>query len=431
MGSHPFLEPFLARADTRSAEPAWLRALRTGSSERFTALDFPGNRLEEWKTTNVRPIAEGGFAPAGGAEIDDALAGLPEAAVTELPGPRLVFVNGRFSPGLSSGERSPGLFVGNLAEALEHEPERLRPLLEDPEESAAFPALNGAGFEDCAVVLAGDGVTPDAPVSLLFVSRDAEAAATFPRTFVSVGRSARLRLVESYTGDATRYFTNAVTRVHVADNADLDHCRIQLEGPSAYHVAAVSARQGRDARYACRSLHLGGRLARNDIHAVLGGEGGWCRLDGLYVTRDEQHVDSHTTLEHVRPHCDSRELYKGILDDRSRGVFNGRIIVRREAQKTDAKQSNPNLVLSDRALANTRPQLEIYADDVKCTHGATVGKLDEAAIFYLRSRGLDRGAAERLLLSAFAGEVLESIEPEPLRNALERAVAARLPGAPE
>jgi len=429
---HPFLSGFAGLEQELAGQgPTWLREKRREATERFEQLGFPTTKLEEWRATNVSPIAREIFQPAPRDGEAPALDDLPEVARVDLGGPRLVFLDGRYAPDLSSvGELPDGLWVGNLAEALGRIPEQIEPHLcrTAASETTAFEALNDALAEDGAVVLVADGLQIDRPIQLLFVSHGANhATASAPRTLIVAGRGSRASLVETYAGHGDgRYLTNTVTDVQVGDNAALEHVRIQIEGPDGYHISHNRFRQGRDSRYSHHNINLGGKLVRNDVLAALDGEGGWCRLNGLYLTGEEQHVDNHTRLDHAMPHCDSRELYKGILADKSRAVFNGRIVVRPDAQKTDAKQSNPNVLLSSGALAHTRPQLEIYADDVKCTHGGTIGRLDQEAIFYLRSRGLCADAARELMLSAFAGEVLEQIEPEPLRTSLEQVVSRRL-----
>jgi len=257
---------------------------------------------------------------------------------------------------------------------------------------------------------------------------------THPRILVILGNNSQASVVETFVGgDATRYFTNAVTEIVVGENAGLEHYRLQCEGTDAQHVSAVLVRAQRAARYASHSITLGGALVRNDLTAVLEGEGVECTLNGLYAADAERLVDNHTTIDHVRPHCGSREMYKGILADRSRGVFNGKIIVRPDAQKTDAKQTNRALLLSEDARINTKPQLEIFANDVKCTHGAAVGQLDDEALFYLRSRGLGEGTARRLLTHAFAADVLNRMGLEAVRTMvdqrLQRQITRALPEA--
>jgi Fe-S cluster assembly protein SufD len=325
------------------------------------------------------------------------------------------------------------VWIGSLTKALATLPDRIRAPLtrRDPSAIEAFDALNAALYGDGAVVLADADADGGPPLSFVFVSSAAgQPTAVHPRNLIVAERGSRLKVVEIFVslGEGV-YLTNAVTDIVARDAAEVEHCRIQMESPGAFHISNVHSHQTRDSRVTLHNLNLGGRLVRHDVVSVIDGEGADCNLNGLYVTRGSQHVDSHTVLDHAKPHGSSRELYKAILADDSRTVFNGRIIVRRDAQKTDAVQSNPNLLLSNGALAHTRPQLEIYADDVKCTHGATIGRLDEEAVFYLRSRGITENDARNLLVTSFAGEVLERVTPESLRHELELVVAARLPQA--
>jgi len=428
-----FLSNFAERQrQLASSGPEWLRTLRHDALARFRELGLPTTRLEAWRTTNLSTVAATEFVPPAGGISDDLLSRLPAAARVDLGGPRLVFVNGSYASDLSSPPpQAAGLWYGSLPDALAALPERVRPHLtrREPAATQALDALNASFLEDGAVVLVDAKHDAGPPLQLLFVSTPSEQpTATHPRTLIVAESGSRLQVVETHVGLADDlYLTNAVTDVVAGDDTHLEHYRIQLESSKAFHLSTIHSRQTRDSRCSLFNINLGGRLVRHDVVSVLDGEGAECRLDGLALTRDEQHIDNHTVLDHARPHGSSRELYKGILDGNSRAVFNGRIIVRPDAQKTDAKQSNPNLLLSAGALANTRPQLEIYADDVKCTHGATVGRLDEEAVFYLRSRGISDLDARNLMLAAFAGEVLERIEPAPLRSELERAVAERLP----
>ena len=420
------LERQLARSG-----PDWLREARRAYLERFERIGFPSTDDEDWRNTSVSPIASTPFhPPQAGAQRGVALSGL---AALDLGGPRLVLVDGRRSAELSSPETQDGLRIAGLAGLLEREPELVREAWTrgDPASAPAFRALNHALAEDGAVVRIADGLALDRPIHVVHVSTAQVAAerptATHSRTLVLAGRGSRATLVESFVGPGTAtYLTNAVTEVELRDEASLEHCRVQLESEQAYHVAHVDSRQGAHSRYSACHVSLGGLLARNEIRAVLAGPGATCTLDGLYATAGAQHLDNHTILDHAAPHCDSRETFKGVLRGRSRTVFHGRIVVRPGAQQTDAKQSNRNLLLSAEALAQTRPQLEIYADDVKCTHGATIGRLDADALFYLRSRGIAADAARMLLVEAFLGEVLERLHVEPLRRFLEAHVAGRL-----
>lgn len=419
-----------------SRGPVWTRTMRRNGRVRFEELGLPTTRLEQWRATNLAPLAGTEFVPTldeGEPSFDGPL---PAAALLDLGGPRLFFVDGRFARGLSSaGAAGNGVWTGSLGDALDAVPDRVRPHFtrRDPGKSQAFDALNAAFHEDGAVVLVDSGADAGPPVHLVFASTGrGRPTATHPRTLIATGRGSRVRVVETYVGpDEGVYLTNAVTDLVAGDDAQVDHYRVQLEGSHAFHVSSVHSLQTRDSRCKLHQIDIGGRLVRHDVVSVLDGEGADCRLNGLYLTGEEQHVDNHTLLDHARPHGSSHELYKGILAGRSRAVFNGRILVRQDAQKTDAKQSNQNLLLSEGALARTRPQLEIYADDVKCTHGATVGRLDEDAVFYLRSRGIADADARQLMIAAFAGEILERVEIDALRNAMENTVAARLPRAEE
>ena len=425
---------FIADIEARekaASGPNWLRAMRRAGRTRFEELGLPTPRQEEWRNTNVAPIVSMQFARPTATQPD--LSALPAVARLELGGPRLIFAAGRFVAEASEiGDLPRGAWIGNLARAIEEIPDRLRPALErqDSGASAAFHALNAALFDDGAVIVIPEGLTLGAPIQIVYATGASEATASHPRTLIIAGKNSRFTVVESYVGTkGESYFTNAVSEAIIGENAAVEHLRIQQEGRQAYHISSGWSRQLRNSRYTTFNIDLGGKLARHDTRAVLDGEGGEANLYGLYVTRDEQHVDNHTTLDHAKPHCDSRELYKGILGGRSRSIFTGRIIVREDAQKTDAKQSNPNLLLSNEALAHTRPQLEIYANDVKCTHGATIGRMSEDSIFYLRSRGISESEARQMLVSAFAGEVLDHLPEGPLRATLQDEIDTRLEGA--
>ncbi len=266
------------------------------------------------------------------------------------------------------------------------------------------------------------------PVHLLFLSTNSQPGTTaHPRNLIITEADAKLTVVESYVSLVNAsYITNAATDFIVGNGSVVEHIKVQEEAPTAYHLATVSMHLGANVNFTSHSIAVGAKLSRNNLYTVLNGEGAECILNGLYVTRDEQLADHWMRVEHVKPHCNSHEYFNGILGDRSRGVFHGRILVQPEAQKTDAKQTNKNLLLSDQATINTKPQLEIYADDVKCTHGATVGQLNEESIFYLRARGIGKDTARRILIHAFAGEILERIKCDPVRNVLDRRIWDRL-----
>ena len=430
MTQQAFLEDFQTLTNGGEAEePHWLQGVRRTAIDRFTALGFPTTKNEDWHFTSVAPIAEADFRAyqAGGDVSHDDLAPFRFGATdwTEL-----VFVNGRFAPELSALDRLPeGVRVADLASAWEREPELIQRYLTRVAgfEEQAFTALNTAFLRHGAVVHVAKEMVVDRPIHLLFVS-DANAAkgAAHPRNLVVVERNAKATVIETYAavGDAT-YFTNAVTEVVVAEGATLNHYKVQRESMRAYHVDTSEVRQGRDSHYINFSFATGGKLSRTNIYTHLEGEGCGSTLNGLYMVDGDQHVDHQTLIEHVEPNCFSREVYKGILDGASHGVFNGRVYVHPEAQKTDGKQSNNNLLLSEHARIDTKPQLEIFADDVKCTHGATVGRIDETALFYMKSRGVNATVARQLLIYAFAAEVLEQIEVEEVRLGLEELTLRR------
>jgi Fe-S cluster assembly protein SufD len=420
------------QAASATDTPAWLSRLREDGLRQFERQGLPTTRDEEWKYTRVAPLTERPFAPAR-----EVRAGEDVAAVVDrlaVPGPRLVFVDGRFVPALSVLAGLPrGLTLKSLKDALREDGEALEAVLGQRALAKAHPftALNAALLEEGAFLRLAPGALVEAPVQLLFLARGDAPVLASPRIVVVAGESSEATLVETYAGVAEgsgATFTNAVTEVTLGDNASLHHYKLQVEGDAALHLGGLHARQGRDSRFASHAFAFGGVLARNEIHATFAGEGGECTLNGLYVGRGAQHLDNRTDLDHAVPRCTSRELYKGVLDDRSRGVFHGRVRVREDAQRTDASQQNRNLLLSEAAQVDTRPQLEILADDVKCAHGAAVGRLDENALFYLRSRGIARGEAERLLTHAFASELVRAVPEGPVRARVEQLLAWKLPG---
>ena len=430
-----FVQEFEARAGTATAEgPEWLEPVRRAAMERFARTGFPAARDEEWRFTPLSAIAQGTWRPASGGAGELTRAQLAPFVFGHADWTTLVFVNGVFNETLSVvGEMPDGVRVRSLAEALRSDGALLHAHLtrHAPIEGSPFTALNTAFMAEGGVVHVGPGVDVAAPVHLLFITT-AEAGGTVahPRNIVVVERGARASVIESYVtlAPGQSYWTNPVTEVAVGAGAWLEHTRIQRESEHAQHVGLTHVDQQRDSHYRSFSLAMGGALARHNLHVRLNDENIETLMYGLYVTRDEQVVDNHTAIYHDQPNCRSWEVYKGILDGRSRAVFNGKVFVRPEAQKTDAKQTNRNLLLSDGARVDTKPQLEIFADDVKCTHGATVGRLDEIARFYARSRGIPAEAADRLLRYAFAAEVVEEVALAPVREELDRLVRARLGG---
>jgi len=413
--------------------PAWLSQRRREAIARFGELGLPTPRDEDWKYTPLAPITATTFDVAlesdGHEPSEEAIAPFCVGASSWS---RLVFVNGRFSAKLSALRPLPGgVRVGSLGEALITDAEVVRARLSAAGEPLdAFAALNAAFWQDGAFVDVPDGVTVEEPIHLLFIAATpGRARIDHPRSLIVLGRESRATVVESYVAlGADTYLTNAVTEVAAGASARLDHQKILLESGRAFHVGATRVHQARDSRFTSCAVTLGGRLVRNEVHALLAAEGADCRLSGLYVVGGRQHADTHTVIDHASPRATSRQLYKGILDGRARGVFNGRIVVRPGANGTDAHQANKNLLLSDEAEVDSKPQLEIFADDVKCGHGAADGQLPAEAIFYLRSRGLDEAAARALLTYGFAHEVLERIDVAPIRAWLEGLLTARLTG---
>ena len=421
----------------KEAQPlSWMAPRRRAGINRFAELGFPTLQDEDWRFTNVAAIAKLPFKPGLKPERSDltreAVAGFTFGL---LPATRLVFVNGHYAADLSSVAPQPdGIIVSSLAAAMAAH----APLVEKhltcraPGTDNAFAALNAAFFQDGAFIYVPAGQVVPAPVHLLFISTARETGATWhPRNVIVAEKDSRITLLESYVSTADeRYFTNAVTDLTLGDGAVLEHAKFQDESRSAFHMASSHAELGRGSNFVSHSIATGARLSRNNIRTHLAGEGVECVLNGLYLTHGDQLADHHMVVEHAQPHCNSHEYYNGILDGRSKGVFHGRILVRQAAQKTDAKQTNKNLLLSEDATVDTKPQLEIYADDVKCTHGATIGQLNEDSIFYLRARGIGVERARRMLIHAFAGEIIERVRCAPAREELDKLVWDRLEANP-
>jgi Fe-S cluster assembly protein SufD len=416
----------------RHADPDWLARARREALDRFDRLGFPTTRDEDWRFTSVAPIAEARLAlPRSG--MTPATRG--DVAARQWPGPRaatLVFVNGRFVQGLSEAAGvPPGVCAGSLADAIGHSADvveaHLTRLSDNPPQ--AFTALNTAFVDDGAFVYVPDGMILEAPVHFLFLSAGgSDPVMVHPRVLVVMGVNSQATVVESYgASHEARYLTNVVTEIAAGRNSILHHYKVQDEAAASFHVGGMHVRAARDASVTCHSINLGGSLVRNDLRVALNGEGAECALNGVYLSDGARLVDNHTTIDHTQPNCVSRELYKGILADRGRAVFNGRIVVRPDAQKTDARQTSKALLLSADAQINTNPQLEIFANDVKCTHGAAIGQMDDEAMFYLRARGLGPADARHMLIRAFAGEVLDRMSVAPLRARLEDELLRRLP----
>ena len=426
-------------AEWERARPRWQRngggdllQTRAAALRHFTTLGFPTTRHEEWRFTSVAPIAERAFAmdhaPAPAVSASD----VDPLRLPITPSVELVFVNGRYVAELSRSGALPGQSRAESLSSALHAGHDVAPRLASPvwAERHPFVALNMAFLDDGAWIEVPTGTVIEQPIHLVFLARTDSADGplmSHPRVLITVGTNSQASVVETYAGaDESRYFTNTVTDIEIAENAVLDHYKLQYESAAAFHVGATHVRAQRSATYRSHSISLGGSLVRNDVIAVLGGEGVECTLNGLYTADAQRLVDNHTTIDHAQPHCASREIYKGILAEHARGVFNGKIIVRPDAQKTDAKQTNRALLLSEDAQINTKPQLEIFAKDVKCTHGAAVGQLDDEALFYLRSRGLGDAVARRMLIHAFAADVLNHLPIEPVRVRIEQRLQEQL-----
>jgi Fe-S cluster assembly protein SufD len=429
-----YQEAFRALQETQSDQHvSWLARLRENSMARFEELGFPSVKDEEWKYTNVAPIARAAFAPrlvaaaAGSSDVEK----LASFSVVEAETSQLVFVNGLLRDDLSALTALPREVVAiDLSQAIADErySEIVRRYLAREADYVAhgFIALNTAFISGGAFVYIPQGVVLTTPIHLLFIS-EGNQTANFPRVLVVAEANSSATLIESYvsTADDT-YFTNAVVEIVLEEGARLEHYKVQRESAEAFHVATTVADLGANSSYDSTAITFGAALSRHDINVTMDHEGAECWVDGLYLVTSAQHTDTHSVIDHKQPHCTSRQLYKGILDGKSRAVFNGKIFVRHGAQKTDAMQTNKNLLLSNEARVDTKPQLEILADDVKCAHGAAVGQIDEDELFYLETRGLHYDLARNLLTYGFAEEVIGKIKIESIRAQLDEAVLNRL-----
>jgi Fe-S cluster assembly protein SufD len=428
-----YVADFRAFASNGAAgAPVWLKEIREAAIVRFAELGFPSMKQEEWRYTNTAPIAETAFALShrrtGGGGASAEFASLRGAGTGST---RVVFVDGAFAPELSTvGDLPPGVHAGSLAAALTTAPDLARAHLAHyaPYQASPFAALNTAFLADGGFVYVPAGVELDRPIELVFAaSASGDPAVSHPRSLVVVERGAKATVVESYLAlNDGLYWTNAVTEVVVGEGARVECYRLQRESRQAYHVATTHTIQGRDSVLRLHPITLGAGLARHDIYTALAGSGADLVLNGFYLLRGKQHADHHTVIDHVQPHCTSHEFFNGILGEQAHGVFTGRIIVRPGAQRTDSKQTNNNLLLSAEARADSQPQLEIYADDVKCTHGSTMGPLDEMALYYLQSRGLSPEMAAGMLTYGFAAEILGRMEHTDLRRELDHVIRVRL-----
>ena len=370
---------------------SFLEHLREDARQRFSELGYPTTHDEDWRFTSVAPIARAAFVPVSRTGL----------LACPVPGVQIERLS------------ESGLTEAHLARYANYQ-------------TNAFVALNTANFEDGLLIRIAKGAVIEQPIQLLYESTaNGKSTVSHPRTLILADADSQATIVETYQGTGGAYFTNAVTELVAGDNAVIDHYKLQTESQQAYHVSTLQIQVGRGANFRSHSISFGGALVRNDVNAVLS-EGCECTLNGLYLVSGNQHIDNHTSIDHAKPHGASHELYKGILDGRSSAVFSGKILVRKDAQKTDAKQTNKNLVLSEEAVIDTKPELQIHADDVRCTHGATIGQLDPEGIFYLQSRGIGLAEARNLLIYAFARDIVDRIKVAPLREELERTLLEKL-----
>jgi len=412
----------------------WFSEQRQSALNLFKETGFPRTRQENWKYTDTRPIAKKEFSNANKSSVSISADEIDAIRFKDLDCYELVFINGVYSEEHSTIEGLPeNIVIENMATALEKDSDLLKKHLAQyaDDNVSPFTALNTAFIQHGTYINVPKNTVIEKPINILYLSKEsAQAFASHPRNLVVMGEHSEATLIESYIGlDDANYFTNAVTEVSLAPSAIVKHYKIQQESLNAYHIGNLNVLQDKDSRFESNSISLGGSLVRNDIHGQLDAEGASIVMNGLYMTNDKQHVDNHTRVDHLKPNTHSSENYRGVLNGKSRAVFNGKVVVHPQAQKIEAHQNNANLLLSDDAEIDTKPELEIYADDVKCSHGATVGQLDQNMLFYLRSRAIDEETAKSLLTYAFADEVIGDISFAPVKNRLEYLIVGRLPDA--
>jgi Fe-S cluster assembly protein SufD len=411
-------------------EPGWLSEIRRQAMNHFDELGFPTPKHEDWRETNIRPIIGSEFVEAVFSSIQQS--DIDPAIINRLKSTQLVFANGKFSNELSTTTTLPdGVNVGSLAEAWTKQPDAIEPYFArlGSFEQQPFAALNTALMQDGVFIYVPQNTVVEEPIHVVFASKsNGSPTVSFPRVLVVTGKNSQVKIVETYIGsEGDVYFTNAVSEFVCGENAHIEHVKFQRESESAFHIANTKVIAEANANFKTHSLAFGGSVARCDYLTTLNGEGITCTLNGLYMPHGKQHVDHRLTVEHTKPNCNSHQLYKGILNDTARAIFRGKFHVFQDAQKTDAYQSNNNILLSSDAEVNTRPQLEIYADDVKCSHGATIGRLDQDQIFYLQSRCVNAESARSLLVYAFAYEIIDQIGIEAIHPDITKLIVSRLP----
>ncbi len=410
--------------------PAWLDDLKAVAGQHFAKVGFPSAETEEWRHTHFAPIIKHSYRPAAIDILPQTVELARSYRFGDVAACELVFVNGRFAPELSQLADLPrGVKVASLAQSLASDGAAIQPHLAKYAkiEQNPFVAWNTGHIDDGALVHIAAGAAVEKPIHLLFLSQpSADPAVVHPRTLIVAERGAIASIVETYSGiSGGMHLTNAVTEISVGEDANIDHCKFQQEQLTAYHLATMQVQMGRSSNFVSHSITLGGAITRNDLRVLLDAEHAYATLNGLVIIEGSQHVDNHTLLDHEQAHCPSHELYKHVLDGKASAVFKGKIFVQKDAQKTDSKQTSKTLLLSDDATMNSQPALEIYADDVKCTHGSTIGPVDDEMVFYLRSRGISDETARHLLTYAFAADVTRRIKIEPVRRRIEDYMAAR------
>ena len=394
----------------------------------FSNLNFPTTHDEDWRFTNISPLLKHDFVPGEKSKLKQKQ--IKNFLFKKVSDNLLVFINGHYAPELSKFKNLPeGIKVGSLAEEIENGSEIIDKHLGKYTnyKTQIFTALSTAFTQDGAFIYVPDNLVVDSPINILFITNaEGNKVLSQPRNLFVAGKNSQVTIVERYVSpDEGIYFTNVVSEIVTGENSLINHIKIQEESLNAFHVSRTEIDQEKNSNFISYSISIGGNISRNDVNSKFNDEGGECTLNGLYLLTGSQLYDTHSLMDHAKPHCTSHEHYKGILDDNSRGVFNGKVIVRKDAQKTNAFQENKNIILSESALVNTKPQLEIFADDVKCSHGATVGQLDQDSLFYLKSRGIGEDKARSILIHAFASDVIKSIKIEPVKNYLEEILEKR------
>lgn len=406
-----------------------LHKIRKSAINKFSTLNFPTQKDEEWKYTNISPLLKHNFSPIPvQAKVSPEVIG--KFLFDKMEHSLLVFVNGIFSPELSKLIDIPkGVEIGSISEAIKSDNKIVKKHFGKyaENENYFFTTLSSAFTKDGAFVYVPDGKVVEDPIHIIFLTNSGnEKIITQPRNLFVAGKNSQVTIIEHFiSNDDSVYFTNSVTEIVADENANVDHIKLQEESKKAFHIARMEVDQERSSNFSSHLISVGAEISRNDFNARFNDDGGECMLNGLFMIEDEQLFDAHTMIDHAKPHCNSHEHYKGILQDKSKGVFNGKVMVRQDAQKTNAFQENNTILLSDDAVMNTKPQLEIFADDVKCSHGATIGKLNDEAKFYLKSRGIGEESATAILIHAFASDVITSIKIPALRDYLEEIISKR------